>query len=574
MTQSEEKRHPFRMPIEHLESKEQIGENIKQDLELDSFKDGRPGGLYSSIMPAATSLGKETVGRWSEHYTTDRQFIKDSQTLITKLNRPLAVYDINKIDAVKDMWDEIQDDENFRHNFHFVEHGFAQKLNESPLALEILSLYNLSSPVLSLLMPIFFLIIPFFVLQFKGVRITVSKYIEVLQDILSKHAIGKLLSLTSDISWEQRIYIVISFVFYGYQVYQNVLCCTSFYSRMKQMHDYIFDLKAFATYCTDKMGKFCQDTCDLKSYAGFRAETTTQKESLEAMVAEIENITPFSNKLSKLCEIGDTMSIFYNLHVNERYDQAMRYGMHFIGYLDNLSSISIMHKKGRIAKCKLSKGECKFTGAYYAPLHDSNPVSNTYSLDENMIITGPNASGKTTLLKTTLFNLLFTQQCGLGFYKKATINPYSKFHCYLNIPDTSARDSLFQAEARRCKEILDSVENSSANERHFCIFDELYSGTNPYEAVASSHSLLEYLSKTKCTFLLTTHFLELCHKLDDLGNVSNCQMGTKVTDDDTFVYEYKLKKGISEIKGGLKILKGLDYPEAILSKAKESLGKD
>ena len=51
-------------------------------------------------------------------------------------------------------------------------------------------------------------------------------------------------------------------------------------------------------------------------------------------------------------------------------------------------------------------------------------------------------------------------------------------------------------------------------------------------------------------------------------------MSTKVSDDDTFVYEYKLKKGISEIKGGLKILKGLDYPEAILSKAKESLGKD
>jgi DNA mismatch repair ATPase MutS len=292
------------------------------------------------------------------------------------------------------------------------------------------------------------------------------------------------------------------------------------------------------------------------------------------MVAEIENITPFSNRLSKLCEIGDTMSIFFNLHVNERYDRAMRYGMHFIGYLDNLSSISDMHLKGRIAKCKLTKGECKFTDAYYAPLHGSDPVSNSYSLDGNMIITGPNASGKTTLLKTTLFNLLFTQQCGLGFYKKATINPYSKFHCYLNIPDTSARDSLFQAEARRCKEILDSVGSGSEDERHFCIFDELYSGTNPYEAVASSHSLLEYLSKTKCTFLLTTHFLELCHKLDDLGNVSNCQMSTKVSDDDTFVYEYKLKKGISEIKGGLKILKGLDYPEAILSKAKESLGRD
>ena len=76
------------------------------------------------------------------------------------------------------------------------------------------------------------------------------------------------------------------------------------------------------------------------------------------------------------------------------------------------------------------------------------------------MITGPNASGKTTILKTTLFNIILSQQVGFGFYSSATINPYKYIHCYLNIPDTSGRDSLFQAEARRCKEILDSVKNS------------------------------------------------------------------------------------------------------------------
>ena len=38
-----------------------------------------------------------------------------------------------------------------------------------------------------------------------------------------------------------------------------------------------------------------------------------------------------------------------------------------------------------------------------------------------------------------------------GFYYKAKINPYHHFHCYINIPDTCDRDSLFQAEARRCR---------------------------------------------------------------------------------------------------------------------------
>ena len=50
---------------------------------------------------------------------------------------------------------------------------------------------------------------------------------------------------------------------------------------------------------------------------------------------------------------------------------------------------------------------------------------------------------ETTLLKSTLINLILSQQIGFGFYKSAYINPYKHIHCYINIPDTSGRDSLF-----------------------------------------------------------------------------------------------------------------------------------
>ena len=109
-----------------------------------------------------------------------------------------------------------------------------------------------------------------------------------------------------------------------------------------------------------------------------------------------------------------------------------------------------------------------------------------------MLISGPNASGKTTVLKTTLFNIICSQQFGLGFYKKANIKAYANIFCYLNIPDTSGRDSLFQAEARRCVDIIDKV-NLIPHENTFCIFDELYSGTNHYEAISSAYSYLNYL---------------------------------------------------------------------------------
>ena len=185
-----------------------------------------------------------------------------------------------------------------------------------------------------------------------------------------------------------------------------------------------------------------------------------------------------------------------------------------------------------------------------------------------MIITGPNAAGKTTLLKTTLFNIILSQQIGYGCYKSASLVVFNNIHCYINIPDTSGRDSLFQAEARRCKDILTLVEKNSS-ERHFCVFDELYSGTNPYEAISSAAAFLKYLNKfPNVCFILTTHFLDLCKRLDNEEKIKNYHMeilGNQLN----FTYTYKLITGISNIKGGVKVLNDLEYPQEIIDETQK-----
>jgi DNA mismatch repair ATPase MutS len=218
---------------------------------------------------------------------------------------------------------------------------------------------------------------------------------------------------------------------------------------------------------------------------------------------------------------------------------------------------------------KQRNGITKLFGQIYAPLNSHNPekvIANDVILDKQLIITGPNAAGKTTVIKSTLFNVIISQQLGYGFYTTAEINPYDYLHCYLNIPDTSGRDSLFQAESRRCMEILRCIIDNPTK-RHFCIFDELYSGTNPYEAVAAAYGYIDYISKNpKVDLILTTHYIELCQLLEkkNAEAITNLHMSVCA---DTGAYLYKIGDGISTIKGGLKVLRELNYPSEIVESA-------
>jgi DNA mismatch repair ATPase MutS len=264
------------------------------------------------------------------------------------------------------------------------------------------------------------------------------------------------------------------------------------------------------------------------------------------------------------------------------YEASLRYSVGFAGYIDLVDGVARGAKNGFLGKARFNvlnaSGEAidtKFVGQYYPThKHSGTVVQNSVDLSANLIITGVNASGKTTILKSTTINIIFTQQFGCGFYTYCSLNPYTHIHSYLNIPDTSERDSLFQAESRRCKEIIDIIrEHSSDTSRHFCIFDELYSGTNPIEATKSAYAFLLYLSKyTHVDFILTTHYHSICKKLRHSKRIRNYKMEVNRDDNDSLVYTYKLKPGICNIQGAIEILKNMEYPEEILTTIREYTG--
>jgi len=562
----------FKLPIFYNESKEKINSEIINDLELIRSNNDSEEPIYNHIFTPSTSLGTNMLTSFSEYYTNDIRFLKDTQKMLLKYSIQNEILSPHHYQDILTAWNEIKNETGFCEKYLYIDWEFVKFLNTNSLFLQAMSVYNITSPVLSLFLPIFILIVPFFIIKLKGLHITMNQYLDVLKTIAINHAIGKIFTKFNEVDNSQKIYILVSAAFYIFSIYQNILVCIRFYSNTKKIHDYLNTFKQYISETIDKMDYYLDITKDLKTYKDFNADVIKNKNILLEYKNNLDKITPFKLSISKILNMGHILKTFYELYDNKEYNDSLLYSFGFNGYLDNISGLSnnISNKKVNkalfIPKGKgKGKGITEFKKAFYPNLINKSPVKNSYDLNKNILITGPNASGKTTLLKTTLINVILSQQIGFGCFASAKISPFKFIHCYLNIPDTSARDSLFQAEARRCKEIIDSI-HKNPKEKHFCVFDELYSGTNPEEASISAQAFMEYITKYKTvSCLLTTHYINLCKNLSSNTRIQNYNMKTIKTEN-SFKYTYMLIEGISEIKGGLKVLSDMNYPTEILNK--------
>ena len=566
----------FKLPIFYNENKFQLNKNIVIDLELIKTIDASAGEpLYHYAFQPNTVFAEKVIEQMANYYTTDVKFLKDTQKLLSTLStfdKSGAKQLSEKFCAtfpkssIIDIWDEIKNDTGFKEKYHYIDWPMWEHLNKSDYFLQIMSVYNLAAPIISLCVPFIILIIPFFVIKAKGLTLTVNEYIEILKTIASNHAIGKLFTKFQSVKIEEKIYILLSAGFYVFSIYQNILTCMRFHQNMTKIHSHLNEIKDYIRSSEARMYNFLLYSSELATYEKFNKNLKGKLDVLAGLRDNLEKITPYRLSYAKIGELGHVLKNFYDIYDDEKYNDALLYSFGFNGYIENLEGLiqNIKNKHISLAKFSVKKKSNAFKNAYYPTLINNNPIKNSFKFKKNIIITGPNASGKTTTLKTALINVIITQQFGCGFYESANIYPYKYIHCYLNIPDTSGRDSLFQAEARRCKEIIDIIKDNTLKDTHFCVFDELYSGTNPDEAVLSAKAFMTYLIKYKnVSCILTTHFIDLCKKLDNNPSIENFHMKTLKMGKD-FKYTYSLNKGISTVRGGIKVLNDMNYPKEII----------
>ena len=185
----------------------------------------------------------------------------------------------------------------------------------------------------------------------------------------------------------------------------------------------------------------------------------------------------------------------------------------------------------------------------YHPLI-KNPVRNNLAASKNVILlTGPNMSGKSTLLKALSLCVYLGHQ-GLAVpASKATMPFFSTISVAINLTDSIVSGySHFMSEIITLKNV---VREARENKKCFAVFDELFRGTNIEDALEISTATIKGLVKfTNSLFIISTHL----HQLRDIEEIKNHQVTTCYIEcelnNNSPAFTYKVKEGWSDLKLG------------------------
>lgn len=185
-------------------------------------------------------------------------------------------------------------------------------------------------------------------------------------------------------------------------------------------------------------------------------------------------------------------------------------------------------------------------------------VGNTFKFTKDILLTGSNASGKSTFLRTIGINHLMAKTLGFVVAKKFKTTDTDIFTS-IDIKDSiEEKTSYFMAEAKTIKKMIDNPGN-------MYLLDEVFKGTNTIDRISAASSTLEYLSKQGFV-VAATHDIELTNILEkDFCNYHFEEVVTK----DEIKFDYKLKEGRAATRNAIRILEMYDYPEIITKKARE-----
>lgn len=206
----------------------------------------------------------------------------------------------------------------------------------------------------------------------------------------------------------------------------------------------------------------------------------------------------------------------------------------------------------------------------YHPLLNE-PVKNDIEVEKGVLLTGSNASGKSTFLRAVALNAILAQTihtCMARAYRGGMFYIYSSMSLQ---DDLVSGDSYYMVEVKSIRRILKEVQEAGKDGKQvLCFVDEVLRGTNTVERIAASTQILKALADRNAICFAATHDLELTKLLD--GIYDNYHFEEEIADEDIF-FPYRLQKGPAVSRNAIALLKVLGYDEALVKDA-EAMAED
>ncbi len=192
----------------------------------------------------------------------------------------------------------------------------------------------------------------------------------------------------------------------------------------------------------------------------------------------------------------------------------------------------------------------------------AEPVQNSYALDKCMLLTGSNASGKSTFLKTVAVAQIMAQSVHTVCAKTYRTACYRIFTSMALRDDMASSESYFIVEIKALKRIIDAA--GQEGKPVLCFVDEVLRGTNTVERIAAASQILEQMAESGVFCFAATHDIELTRLLEK--EYENYHFEETIEENDV-KFNYILKEGRATSRNAIKLLAVLGYDEAIVSRA-------
>ena len=200
------------------------------------------------------------------------------------------------------------------------------------------------------------------------------------------------------------------------------------------------------------------------------------------------------------------------------------------------------------------------------PLLLDEGVANSISVHKGTLLTGSNASGKSTFLRMIGLNALLAQSMHTVYAKKYNAG-FFRIYSSMSLQDSlQNHESYYMAEIKSVKRILEQSEDTSSY--LLCFVDEVLRGTNTKERIAAGAQIMRYMQQKHTLCFAATHDIELAHMLPP--DFENYHFDEEIEEND-ISFPYRLKEGYATSRNAIALLRIMGYPDEIVKKAGETV---